>query len=296
MYLSLKTFSKLKEIFIVRYADDFKIFCRHHDHARRIFAAVQMWLKERLDLEISQDKSKITNLKKGYSDFLGVKMKLTLKGSDKTADDRVRSPFVIKSHIADKAKEAILMGIKLRTKAIQHSVDNRGPLLVAKFNAYIMGIHNYYCCATNCCIDLEDIAFRSRAVLENRLKIRRKTDSDKLPAYIKEHYGKSKQLRFVYDVPLIPLAYIKHDTCLNYNGVTQYTKEGRSKIHTAQKAVPLKTLHYLLGNPVQDKNVEYNDNRLSRYVGQYGRYAVSGVELDIGDIHCHHIIPLRAYP
>jgi CRISPR/Cas system Type II protein with McrA/HNH and RuvC-like nuclease domain len=47
-----------------------------------------------------------------------------------------------------------------------------------------------------------------------------------------------------------------------------------------------------LANPVQKKSVEYNDNRLSRYVGQYGRCAVSGVELAIGDIHCHHIIPL----
>lgn len=108
MYHSLKTFSNLKEVFIVRYADDFKIFCRNHNYAKRIFAAVQMWLKERLDLEISRDKSKITNLRKGYSDFLGVKMKLTQKGSDRTADDRLRSQFVIKSHIADKAKKIIL--------------------------------------------------------------------------------------------------------------------------------------------------------------------------------------------
>ena len=292
MYQSLKSFSNLKEVFIVRYADDFKIFCRNHNHAKRIFAAVQMWLKERLGLEVSQDKSKITNLRKGYSDFLGVKMKLTRKGKDKTADDRVRSQFVIKSHIADKAKKAILTKVELKTKEIQHSVNNLGPALVYRFNAYIMGTHNYYNCATNCSIDFAEIAFRSRAVLKNRLKPRRRKENEKLPAYIERYYGKSKQIRFVYDAPLLPLAFIKHETCLNYSGLTQYTQAGRSKIHSTQKAVPLSKLRYLLANPVQNKSVQYNDNRLSLYVGQYGRCAVSGVELDIGDIHCHHIIPL----
>ena len=292
MYQSLKSFSKLKEVFIVRYADDFKIFCRNHNHAERIFAAVQMWLKERLDLEISLDKSKITNLRKGYSDFLGVKMKLTEKGSSKTADGRVRSQLVIKSHIADKAKETILTNIELKTKEIQHAVNDSGPALVYRFTAYIMGIHNYYNCATHCSIDFADIAFRSRAILKNRLKPRRKRENEKLPAYVERYYGKSKQLRFVYDVPLIPLAFIRHETCLNYNGITQYSQAGRNAIHNTQRAVPLSNLRYLLANPVQKKSVEYNDNRLSRYVGQYGRCAVSGVELAIGDIHCHHIIPL----
>lgn len=291
MYLSLKTFSNLKEVFIVRYADDFKIFCRNHNHAKRIFAAVQMWLKERLDLEISRGKSKITNLRKGYSDFLGVKMKLTQKGSDRTADDRVRSQFVIKSHIADKAKKTIFANIQLKTKEIQHARSNLGPTFVYRYSAYVMGIHNYYNCATHCSIDLKDIAFRSRAILKNRLKPRRRRKNEKVPAYVERYYGKSKQLRFVCDVPLLPLAFIRHETCLNYSGITQYTLAGRDKIHKTQKAVPLKNLRYILANPVQDKSVQYNDNRLSLYVGQYGRCAISGEELDIGDIHCHHIIP-----
>lgn len=69
----------MKEIFIVRYADDFELFCKCHSDAVKIFAAATMWLKERLGLEISPEKSKIVNLKKEYSDFLGFKLKLRPK-------------------------------------------------------------------------------------------------------------------------------------------------------------------------------------------------------------------------
>ena len=60
----------------MRYADDFKIMCKTHDDAVRAFNATKNWLKERLNLDISEDKSKIVNLRKQYSEFLGFKIKL----------------------------------------------------------------------------------------------------------------------------------------------------------------------------------------------------------------------------
>lgn len=59
--------SNLKEIRIVRYADDFKIMCKDHKTAFKIFAATKLWLKERLSLEVSPEKSTITNLRKNYT-------------------------------------------------------------------------------------------------------------------------------------------------------------------------------------------------------------------------------------
>ena len=71
--------SRLKEMYIVRYADDFKIFCRKRSDANRVFIAVRQWLKDRLSLEISEEKSKVVNLKKHYSEFLGFKLKAVRK-------------------------------------------------------------------------------------------------------------------------------------------------------------------------------------------------------------------------
>lgn len=87
--------SNLKEMYIVRYADDFKIFCRDYQTACKVKIAVTKWLKERLKLDISDEKSKITNLKNNYSEYLGLKMKVHRK--------------VLKSTVmADKKKNLLL--------------------------------------------------------------------------------------------------------------------------------------------------------------------------------------------
>lgn len=52
--------SNLKEMYIVRYADDFKIFCKNYSEAKRIFIATKLWLKDRLKLDVSLEKSKHT--------------------------------------------------------------------------------------------------------------------------------------------------------------------------------------------------------------------------------------------
>jgi len=50
-------------------------------------------------------------------------------------------------------------------------------------------------------------------------------------------------------------------------------------------------LTYLMRNPIRDRSVEYNDNRLSLYCGQGGKCAISDQILEIGYMHCHHIVP-----
>ena len=67
IYKFFKSKTTLKEMYIIRYADDFKIFCRKRSDADKVFIAVKQWLKDRLSLEISEEKSKVVNLKKNYS-------------------------------------------------------------------------------------------------------------------------------------------------------------------------------------------------------------------------------------
>ncbi len=73
----------------VRYADDFKIFCRDYKSAIKIFKAVKQWLKERLDLDISNEKSKITNLRRSYTEFLGFRLKVKLKKKKYVCSSRI---------------------------------------------------------------------------------------------------------------------------------------------------------------------------------------------------------------
>src|SRR5699024_4582503 len=94
-YGNLRRTSKMKEVFIVRYADDFKLFCKTRSDATRLFIATRQWVAERLRLEVSPEKCKLVNLQKGYSDFLGFKLKLRPKSGK----------WVLKSHMADKAQK-----------------------------------------------------------------------------------------------------------------------------------------------------------------------------------------------
>ena len=42
------------------------------------------------------------------------------------------------------------------------------------------------------------------------------------------------------------------------------------------------------------RSVEYMDNRISLYAAQYGRCAITGKELWIDEIHCHHKLPVKS--
>lgn len=49
----------LKEMYIVRYADDFRIFCRTKTDALKTKIAITQWLKERLKLDVSEERQRI---------------------------------------------------------------------------------------------------------------------------------------------------------------------------------------------------------------------------------------------
>ena len=74
--------------------------------------------------------------------------------------------------------------------------------------------------------------------------------------------------------------------------INSYTLEGREEIHKALgKSINIGIMHYLMRNPVPYRSAAYNDNRISLYCAQFGRCAVTGKVLNIGDIHCHHKRP-----
>ncbi|MET1109505.1 reverse transcriptase domain-containing protein [Enterococcus faecium] len=159
-YRKLRTSTTLKEMYLVRYADDFKIFCRTRNDAQKIFIAVKLWLNERLKLPISEEKSKITNLKKQKSEFLGFKLRMKPK----------RNSYVMRSHISKKALKNIKAQLKEQIKVIQKS-PNSGKAIrnIAIYNSKVVGIHNYYRIATMVNVDLNDIHYEILLTMVKRL-------------------------------------------------------------------------------------------------------------------------------
>lgn len=296
-YKMQRDYTRLKEVTGVRYADDFKLFTRSYKSAKRLFYAVTGWLKGRLGLDISPDKSKIVNLKRSYSEFLGLRIKAANHGT------KEKPRYVVESHIREKSLDKI----KLSVKKLIHDVEFPGNgkqaehAAVSRFNSYVIGVHNYYSMATMVCYDLHELAFSVHKSLNARLRKRAKTAKHvkknhikyDIPDYIREKYGDSAQLRFIHGAALAPVGYVKHrNPMLKKRRINSYTPEGRELLHKMLgKSIDVGIMHYLMQNPIPYKSIAYNDNRISLYCAQYGRCAVSGKKLEIGEIHCHHKVP-----
>lgn len=293
-YTALKK-TNLKEVYIVRYADDFKIFCRKRSDADKIFAATKKWLKKRLDLDISSEKSKVVNLKKNYSDFLGFQLKLERRGYATTGKPK----YVVKSHVSQKATAKIIEKAKYYISTMQHQPTGQGRYAATlKWAAFVMGEHNFYRFATCAGKDFSQIAYIVSKSMDNRLKPKgrkackrwKKPIEPVMSQTLKERYGKSRQMRYLDGrYAIAPISFCQHKAPMMLgNKVNKYTPDGVKEIHKNLEFVDVDTLTLLMKNPVRGMSIEYNDNRLSLYAAQKGKCAVSGELLKIYNAHCHH--------
>jgi len=202
----LRSSTELKEMYIVRYADDFKIFCRDYETAKKVMFATSKCLKEKLHLETSEEKSGITNLRKNYTTFLGIKFKVVPKGNK----------WIIRSHIADKSKEKVTQKLKLAWKDVKDPAkQNEIDANITRYNSIVMGVHEYYCMATMVSADFAEIAYRVKGKQNGMnhnnksLPIEREGEIESKP--LKAKYGKSKQLRWIKGRVILPIGYVQYE-------------------------------------------------------------------------------------
>ena len=279
-FANLRRTSAMKEVFIIRYADDFKLFCKNRQDADKLFIATKMWLKERLALDISEDKSRVVNLKKGYSEFLGFKMKLRPK----------KKQWIIKSHMTDKA----IAKSKSKIADLIHEIGRKpSQPSVSRFNAVVLSFHEYYKCATNVYLDFDRIAFDVRKTLLCRTKNHRSEKGLRSKAFLQYYGNFTGRIFNVCGIALFPVNGVKTVPPMCFSqAICDYTREGREKIHAMQKAIDPLILKLLMEHPIRGRSVELNDNRISLYVAQRGKCAITGEPLRFSDMVVHHILPL----
>lgn len=262
--------TKLKEMCIVRYADDFRIFCRTKTAAEKTKFAITKWLSERLKLEVSQEKTRIVNVKRKYLEFLGFKIKVQPKSSRKT----------IKSHISDKQinvkKKALIRQVKRIAKP-RAKIGLLGEIW--QYNKMVMGMQNYYRIATNINVDCAKLNRAVMTVITNRVSGASRKGRN-LTKTERDRYGKSKMLRYLADEPIYPIGYIQHKSPMNRKCDIVY--------EYGADTVRLKLIRQKLNN----RSIEYFDNRISLYFAQKGKCAVTGeIFSSMEEMHCHHKIP-----
>lgn len=271
--------TNLKEMYIVRYADDFKILTNNYVCSQKIFIAVTKWLKERLNLDISPEKSMVINLRNNYSNFLGFKLKAVKK----------KRKYVVKSMISDKAKTKIIRNYKNQIEKIK---NNPKIYKVEKLNSMILGWHNYYKIATHVNLDFSEINFLVRKRLYNRTRSIRSDTLYENKTY-KRIYGKYNFKPIsICKITIYPLAGVKFKIPrLMKTIINRYTILGRFHIHKDLDGEFNDSLKFLINNSLKNESIQKNDNRLSLFVAQRGLCHVSKENLDINDMEIRNIVP-----
>jgi group II intron reverse transcriptase/maturase len=276
--------TNLKEMYIVRYADDFRIFCRSRDDAEKTMEDVTQWLKERLRLEVSPGKTRIVNVRKRYSEFLGFKIRVRLKAKK----------YTVQSHICDKKFGIEREKLVEQAKRIARPSKGKTPLgEIRTYNSMVMGIQNYFEIATCISLDCRIIHRQVMTVLTNRLNSEKgcklQREGGTMTQTEKERYGRSKMVRYVagIDQPIYPLALVKNKIPHSKrSAVCSYTAEGRKPIHTNLRLSPF-VLEGLRSMASGEHSTEYFDCRISLFSAQGGKCAICGEEfVSASDIVC----------
>jgi RNA-directed DNA polymerase len=204
---------------------------------------------------------------------------------------RKKNKVVCQSRLIPSAVQRSFKTLKDAIKQIQRHPTAQ---TVNKYNSKVVGLQNYYSCATRCALDFGKLGFLLSHTLYNRLK-GRITDKGNLYSLFRKRYLGKHKPKFIAGIPLFPIWKVNHDKwklmCYSQEK-TPYTKEGREKMHTeyALSALLEHDLEWIGLHPLEKESLEYNENRLSKWVSQKGKCHVTGSY--VGTVfHCHHKLP-----
>lgn len=122
----------LSKYSVVRYADDFLVFCQTREDAEKGINSIKEWLKPR-GLELSQEKTRITTIQEGF-DFLGFTARVVPTKKNKSG---------LKVLITPSKKSVLHIKDRLRDEWIALAGHNVKAVLT-KLNPIIRGWANYF--------------------------------------------------------------------------------------------------------------------------------------------------------
>ncbi|WP_047153370.1 group II intron reverse transcriptase/maturase [Aneurinibacillus tyrosinisolvens] len=295
---------KFKPAYFIRYADDWILITDSEQNARKWKCRIQKYLKTNLKLELSEDKTLITNIKKKPICFLGFEYK-SVRGQSVTGWIPKIRPN--RKRLKEKVKEIHKVIQRIR----KFKMDNKNGLVheINRINSMIRGTIQYYETATWVNLDLAKYA----PVL-------------KYAAYksLKKFGGEWGPANETYNLPSVHSNYTSYVAFITFEnmkiGITgldfckwkrsvikqqeesPFSPKGRELYNKRMKKKPLLaraddllSLHMssLIATKRASKlyNFEYFLNRAYTYNRDKGKCKVCGIEPEANEIHFHHVEP-----
>lgn len=254
----------------VRYADDIRILCPTYLVARNMLDKIKNFLNKRLHLEISEEKTKIVNLKKNYTDFLGCKIKIKTKNNEKHIISHMKEKAIVNAETKVKKQIRKIKRYKSNIKECKKQID--------LYNSIVNGLARYYSMNTNIAEDLRKLSWiidkYSKLNLSDVLLYRTVNNSNN---FVVETYGKGKALPYIRGKPLIPIERIRYqEPRYKGNKINYFNSKSRKLFHKEINFVNMFMLEKLVKNSNPNETVEFTDNIISKFCGQLGKYLISG--------------------
>lgn len=297
--------------YLIRYCDDWIILTTMLDEALKILMYIHKYYRHRLKLNLSKEKTMITNLTEKKAKFLGYELEARPpRGSPQNIGYKglVGKFYPIKEKVCAKTQAICKEIWKLRN---MKSTKEKAAQ-VEKINTIIVGTAEHYkvaiCSNTFRFMDgrISEAAYRTFRKIYGKQYKRYKVPLAKLSNRPQRH---QKRMDKTYAVKYkglwvgITKTYITHsqrDKCNFNQRMTPYTEEGR-KFHAQrmgmERKMPLNrppiydemTLFYCKEKHVN--NFEYYMNREYAYNRDKGRCKICKTELLPYSRHCHRINP-----
>ncbi|KUO72331.1 MAG: group II intron reverse transcriptase/maturase [Desulfosporosinus sp. BRH_c37] len=160
---ALRERSNLIPAYLVRYADDFCVITDSREHAEFLKGCIQEFLYDDMKLNLSEEKTLITDVRKNYIKFLGYEYKV-VKGKAKkgyitrTIPDRHR----LKQKVDAICEEIKNIRIHASVEQVIHSIN--------LINSKIRGLINYHSSCSWVNVAMQEFGQRIALVAHGRLK------------------------------------------------------------------------------------------------------------------------------
>lgn len=196
----------------VRYADDILIMCRTRDEAERFRYSVTKYLTRNMRLTINQEKTKIYDLTKERMKFLGYDF-YAFKQNTKNPKKKVK--HMVANILPQKRADEITA----ECRKLLHNIQEKATIqTMHDWNAYVIGIHNYYKGMTHFYKSFDLIGWRIRKLFYHTMEAKAKftTEQSHKDSFLNGRYkswGKNGYYCFA-NLPIIQIGWANWDSSL----------------------------------------------------------------------------------
>lgn len=296
---AMRNHSNLQTCYYVRYADDWVILTDSKEDAERLKFKAKKYLHDTLKLDLSEEKTLITNVCSKPIKFLGVEIRMVKKNGrwvNKVSPESER----FKRKMKDLSREIFYIR-KTSTLDVDRLIEN-----INRVNSIIVGLINYYSMCDQISVVIQKYAWLLKYTAYKSLKryggqwIR----ANEVSNLIGLHYGHKANIPAIkykdMYIGVTDINFAKWDNprCKNQNE-TPYTPEGRELYNKRMRKKGLKvrtdevnsTTHAfyirMSKNPLY--NFEYFMNRPYTYNRDKGKCKICGGYVEPNEARFHHV-------